>query len=101
MEWSEPTTDDIRWAIKQLRSNRAVDSVGIQAELFKVCIAHEDSGETCELVRIVTQTCQSLWRGGDVPPSWLDNIFIPLYKKMHPIVEEALSHLPFEFPLVG
>ena len=29
----------------------------------------------------MTETVQSLWRGDDVPPSWLDSILIPLYKK--------------------
>ena len=59
MTWTEPTADDVRWAIKQLRNNKAADSVGLQAELFKVCVAHEAPGETCELVRIMTVTMQS------------------------------------------
>ena len=81
MNWTEPTADDVRWAIKQLRNNKAADSVGLQAELFKACVAHEAPGETCELVRIMTETVQKLWRGDDVPPTWLDSILIPIYKR--------------------
>jgi hypothetical protein len=81
MDWSEPTTDDVRWAVRQLNSGKAADSIGLQAELFKCCIAHEGPEQTCELTRILTETVQSLWRGEDVPESWLDSILIPLYKR--------------------
>ena len=81
MTWTEPTADDVRWAIKQLRNNKAADSIGLQAELFKVCVAHDTPGETCELVRIMTETVQKLWRGDGVPSTWLDSILIPIYKR--------------------
>ena len=81
INWKEPQEDDIRWAIGQIKTNKAADSLGLQAEMFKACVKHEKKGETCELVRLMTQTVQKLWRGEDVPASWLDAILIPLYKR--------------------
>ena len=65
----------------QLKNNKAADALGLQAEMYKACLKHEKKGETCELVRLMTTTVQKLWRGEDVPPSWLDSILIPLYKR--------------------
>ena len=84
IDWSVPNADDVRWAVMQLHNNKAADSVGLQAELYKACVKHEKPGETCEVVRILTETIQSLWRGDSVQeklPSWLDSILIPIYKR--------------------
>ena len=49
--------------------------------MYTACVKHEEKGETCELVRLMTVTeQQKLWRGYDVPTSSLDSIRIPLYK---------------------
>ena len=81
VDWSEPNEDDVRWAIMHLKNNKAADSLGLQAEMYKACVKNEKNGETCELVRLITLTVQKLWRGDDVPESWLDSILIPLYKR--------------------
>ena len=84
IDWSTPNEDDVRWGIMQLHNGKAADSVGLQAELYKACVKHEKPGETCEVVRILTETIQSLWRGDAVVdniPSWLDSILIPIYKR--------------------
>ena len=51
----DPQEADVRWAIKQLNVNKAADSLGLQAEMFKACVKHEKR-KTCELVRLMTQT---------------------------------------------
>ena len=56
IDWSVPNADDVRWAVMQLHNNKAADSVGLQAELYKACVKHEKPGETCEVVRILTET---------------------------------------------
>ena len=76
----DPQEADVRWAIKQLNVNKAADSLGLQAEMFKACVKHE-KGKTFELVGLMTQTLQRLWKGEEVPTSWLATIFIPLYKR--------------------
>merc|ERR1712185_270107 len=81
VDWSEPNEDDVRWAIMHLKNNKAADSLGLQAEMYKACVKNEKNGETCELVRLITLTVQKLWKRDDVPESWLDSILIPLYKR--------------------
>ena len=56
IDWSVPNADDVRWAVMQLRNNKAADSVGLQAELYKACVKYEKPGETCEVVRILLET---------------------------------------------
>ena len=70
INWKEPQEDDVQWAIKQLNVNKAADSLGLQAEMFKACVKHE-KGKTFELVGLMTQTLQRLWKGEEVPTSWL------------------------------
>ena len=81
VDWSEPKEDDVRWAIMQWKNNKAGDALGLQAEMYKACVNHEKHGETCELVRLMTTPVQKLWRGDEVPASWLDSILLPLYKR--------------------
>ena len=76
INWKEPQEDDVRWDIKQLNVNKAADSLGLQAEMFRACVKHEN-GKACKLVRLMTQTVQRLWKGEEVPTSWLDAILIP------------------------
>ena len=65
----------------QTKNNKAGDVLGLQAEMYKACVKNEKESETCELVRLITATVQKLWKGEDVPASWLDSIITPLYKK--------------------
>ena len=81
VDWTEPGEDDVRWAVMQLKNNKAADALGLQAEMYKARVKNEKKGETCELVRLITTTVQKFWRGEDVPASWLDSIIIPLYKR--------------------
>ena len=84
MKRTEPSEKDVKWVILQLHTDKAADGLGLQAELYKACVKHEQPGETCELVRILTETIQSLWRGEsikDKTPTWLDSILIPIYKR--------------------
>ena len=41
INWKEPQEDDVRWAMKQLKVNKAADSLGLQAEMLKACVKHE------------------------------------------------------------
>ena len=64
-----------------MKNKKTADALGLQAEMYKAFVKNEKKGETCELVRLITTTVQKLWRGEDMPASWLDSIIIPLYKR--------------------
>ena len=82
--WTAPNEEEVQWAVLQLHTYKAAEGLGIQAELYRVCVKHGQPGETCEFMRILTETIQSLWRGDSIKektPSWLESILIPIYKR--------------------
>ena len=69
----EPSEDEVREAILQLKNNKAPGDDGITAELLKL------GGET--IVEEMTRIAVSIWRSERIPEDWLMQITIPVYKK--------------------
>ena len=69
----EPSEDEVREAILQLKNNKAPGVDGITAELLKL------GGEA--IVEEMTRIAGSIWRSERIPEDWLMQITIPVYKK--------------------
>ena len=70
---SEPTEEEIRAAVKQLKSGRAPGVDMITAELLKL-------GEEA-VVQWLTKLAGSIWHSESVPDDWVKQLTIPLHKK--------------------
>jgi hypothetical protein len=68
-----PTSEEIRGAIKKLKSNKASGADEIRAELFKA------GGEVIEVW--LSRLLRLIWIQRKVPEEWLRAIIIPLFKK--------------------
>ena len=69
----EPSEDEIRAAIKQLKNGRAPGIDMITAELLKL------GGEA--VVQWLTRLAVSIWQSESVPEDWVTQLTIPLHKK--------------------
>ena len=69
----EPSEDEVREAILQLKNNKAPGDDGITAELLKL------GGEA--IVEEMTRIAGCIWRSERIPEDWLMQITIPVYNK--------------------
>ena len=70
----EPSEDEVREAILQLKNNKAPGDDGITTELLKL------GGET--IVEEMTCIAGSIWHSERIPEDWLMQITIPVYKNL-------------------
>ena len=68
----QPTSDEVRQAIKQINSGKAPGRDGIPVDLLKV-----ESHKMTEMITVLIVDC---WNGTPVPQDWIDGTLISLYK---------------------
>ena len=64
---------EVKWALKNITTNKASGSDGIPVELFQ--ILKDDA------VKALHSTCQQVWKTQQWPQDWKRSVFIPIPKK--------------------
>ena len=63
----------VKWALGSITTNKASGDDGIPAELFQ--ILKDDA------VKVLTSTCQQIWKTQQWPQGWKRSVFIPIPKE--------------------
>ena len=66
----------VKWALGSITSNKASGGDGIPAELFQ--ILKDDA------VKVLTSTCQQIWKTQQEPQDWDRSVFIPPQRRKMP-----------------
>ena len=75
MSWLEPDIleCEVKWALRNITTNKASEGDGIPAELFQ--ILKDDA------VKMLHSTYQQIWKTQQWPRDWKRSVFIPIPKK--------------------
>ena len=64
---------EVKWTLGSITRNKASESDGIPAELFKI---PKDNA-----VKVLHSICQQIWKTQQWPQDWKRSVFIPMPKK--------------------
>ena len=63
---------EVKWALGNITTNKAIGSDGITAELFQI-LKDDD-------VKVLHSICQQIWKTQQWPQDWKRSVFIPISK---------------------
>ena len=76
--FTRPDAAEVFSAVMALKNNRAPDIVGVQAEVLKAAVQHQ------EVLHKLTELVLRIWDGGDIPDHWLESLGCTIWKGKHP-----------------
>ena len=65
---------EVKWALRNITTNKASEGDGIPAELFQIL---KD-----DVVKVLYSICQKIWKIQQWPHNWKRSSLIPILKKM-------------------